>query len=151
MDRIAKLYFNPFYDGWVTVFNMYQEYFYIQEEVANFGACHQEYGFCFFMYAFEANSQIYYYGQYFRATTAEDTAISAYVPNVYDYRSNYTNLRSGFEYSGAGWMQPGGTYFYNFRPVASVAEQTGFMRQENGATATVWTWASVGRASINLE
>ena len=91
MDRIAKLYFNPFYDGWVTVFNMYQEYFYIQGEVANFGACHQEYGFCFFMYAFEANSQIYYYGQYFRATTAEDTAISAYVPNVYDYRSNYTN------------------------------------------------------------
>ena len=65
---------------------MYQEYFYVREEVANFGACHQEYGFCFFMYAFEANSEIYYYGQYFRTDT-----ISAVEPNVYDYRSNYTN------------------------------------------------------------
>ena len=68
IERIADPYFLPFYDGWVSIFNMYQQYFYFQDEVANFGACHAEYQYCFFMYAFEANSQIYYYAQYFEQT-----------------------------------------------------------------------------------
>ena len=48
-------------------------------------------------------------------------------------------------------MQPGGTYFYNFRPLSSLAATSGFNRQEVGGTATIWTWASIGEASINFE
>ena len=48
-------------------------------------------------------------------------------------------------------MQPGGTYFYNFRPLSSLAAASGFNRQEVGGTATIWTWASIGEASINFE
>jgi hypothetical protein len=51
---IAEPYFLPYYDGIVTVINMYQE-LYLWTEVVNFGGCFSTYSYCFFTWAFEAN------------------------------------------------------------------------------------------------
>jgi hypothetical protein len=45
-------------------------------------------------------------------------------------------------------MKPGGTYFYSFRQLADVSDKP---RQELGAVAELWTWASVGGTSTNVE
>lgn len=54
ITQVAEPFFLPYYDGWVTVINMYQEYTEFTE-IVNFGGCFSTYGFCWFMWAFNAN------------------------------------------------------------------------------------------------
>jgi hypothetical protein len=126
---------------------MYQEY-YEFTEVVNFGGCFETYEFCWFMFAFKANDEVYYYAEFFEFDFSN---VDRNTPDTYTNRLNYTGIYEGFEYGGAGWMQEGGAYFYSFRLLEDVADANGVTRQVNGKEASVWTWANIGEAGSNFE
>jgi hypothetical protein len=125
---------------------MYQEY-YDFSTVVNFGGCIETYDYCWFMWAFQANDDIYYYSEFFKFDTSD---LRRSTPDFYENRSNYTDINDGFEYGG-NWMAEGGAYFYSFRLLEDVADDEDITRLIAGDEPTIWSWAAVGETSTNFE